>query len=88
MGDVRWFVGIDWASTQHRICLLDADGRHVAERDVTHDGTGLAELCAWLVERSKAEPAEIAVAIETPHGPVVEVLLERSFQVFATNPKD
>jgi len=87
MGDVRWFVGIDWASTQHRICLLDADGRHVAERDGTHDGTGLAELCAWLVERSKAEPAKIAVAIETPHGPVVEVLLERSFQVFATNPK-
>jgi transposase len=87
MGDVRWFVGIDWSSTQHRICLLDADGRHVAERDVTHDGTGLAELCAWLIERTKAEPAEVAVAIETPHGPVVEVLLERGFQVFATNPK-
>ncbi|MBX9842203.1 MAG: IS110 family transposase [Xanthobacteraceae bacterium] len=87
MGDVHWFVGIDWSSTQHRICLLDADGRHVAERDVTHDGTGLAELCAWLMVRTKAEPAEIAVAIETPHGPVVEALLERGFQVFATNPK-
>ncbi len=87
MGDVGWFIGIDWSSTQHRICMLDADGRHVAERDVTHDGIGLAELCAWLLERTKAEPAEIAVAIETPHGPVVEVLLERGFRVFAINPK-
>ncbi len=50
-------------------------------------GPALTRLGPPLVERSKAEPAEIAVAIETPHGPVVEVLLERSFQVFATNPK-
>ena len=27
------------------------------------------------------------MAIETPHGPVVEMLLERGFAVFAINPK-
>jgi transposase len=47
----------------------------------------LAELCAWLVDRTGAQPCEIAVAIETPRGPVVEVLLERGFAVFAVNPK-
>jgi hypothetical protein len=82
-----WFVGIDWASEQHRICLLDADGKVVAERDVSHDGTGLTQLCDWLIERTGAAPSQIAVAIETPRGPVVETLMERGFQVFAINPK-
>jgi transposase len=83
----NWFVGFDWASLQHRACLLDADGRRVAERDVKHDGTGLQELCAWLEKKTGARPEEIAVAIETPRGPVVEMLVERGFQVFSINPK-
>jgi len=38
-------------------------------------------------EKTGARAQEIAVAIEVPRGPVVEVLLERGFQVFAINPK-
>jgi transposase len=87
MNEPRWFVGFDWASEQHHVCLLDADGKCVAERDVKHDGAALSELCSWLIDRSAASPAEIAVAIEAPRGPVVETLLERGFQVFAINPK-
>jgi transposase len=87
MDDVRWFVGIDWASDEHRACLLDGSGKCIAERNVTHDGTGLSELCSWLVERTGVQPGEIAVAIETPRGPVVEALLEHGFQVHAINPK-
>jgi transposase len=82
-----WFVGLDWAREEHRVCLLDGEGKQVAERDVSHDGAALAALCTWLVERTGAQPEEIAVAIETPRGPVVEVLLERGFMVFAINPK-
>jgi transposase len=85
--EVRWFVGFDWAMEHHRACLLDAEGKRVAERDVTHDGAGLQGLCSWLLERTGARAEEIAVAIEAPRGPVVEVLLERGFQVFAINPK-
>jgi Transposase len=84
---IRWFVGLDWARNQHRACVLDAAGKSVAERDVTHDGAGLLELCAWLVEITGAQPAQIAVAIETPRGPVVETLLERGFAVYSINPK-
>jgi transposase len=54
---------------------------------VAHDGAGLLEFCSWLIEQTKAQPAEIAAAIETPRGPLVEALLERGFQVFAINPK-
>jgi hypothetical protein len=28
--DVQWFVGIDWATQSHRVCLLDIEGRHVS----------------------------------------------------------
>jgi hypothetical protein len=33
------------------------------------------------------DPATVAVAIDVPHGPVVEILLERGFRVFAINPE-
>src|SRR5262245_43617034 len=85
--EVHWFVGIDWASEQHRVCLVDGEGRCVAERDVAHGGAELLEMCTWLLGRTAVQPAEIAVAIETPRGPVVEALLDRGFQVFAINPK-
>lgn len=82
-----WFVGFDWAVGQHCVVLLDGDGTYMAQREVKHDGTELSELCTWLVATTGALPDEIAVAIETPRGPVVETLLERGFQVFAINPK-
>ena len=85
--DVQWFVGIDWATQSHRVGLLDVEGRHVSERDFAHGGAGLTELRDWLLEKTKAAPGQIAVAIETPHGPVVEMLLDHGFLVFAINPK-
>lgn len=84
---VQWLVGIDWATQSHRVCLLDAEGRGIGEREFAHGGAGLTELRDWLLEKSKAVPEQIAVAIEMPHGPVVEMLLEHGFMVFAINPK-
>lgn len=87
IADVRWFVGIDWATRSHSVCLLDAEGGQVAQHEFDHGGAGLRELRDWLLEKTKAEPGQIAVAIEMPHGPVVEMLLEHGFVVFAINPK-
>jgi transposase len=83
----RYFVGVDWARESHRVRVLDAEGNNVAERDVSHHGAGLLELCSWLIARTGAQPAEIAIAIERPRGAVVETLLERGFVVYAINPK-
>jgi transposase len=85
--DRHWFVGIDWATQSYSVCLLDGEGRRVGEREFAHGGAGLTELRDWLLEKTKAAPGQIAVAIETPHGPVVEMLLEHGFVVFAINPK-
>jgi transposase len=83
----RWLVGIDWASREHVVSLLDGGGGKIGERKVAHDGAGLAEMIAWLLKTSGGEPGEIHVAIETPHGPIVEALLERGFHVYSINPK-
>ena len=85
--DVEWFVGIDWASENHQVCLVDARGEVLGERAVPHDGAGIGELCDWLLARTGAKPEAITVAIEVPQGPVVEALLERGFVVYAINPK-
>ena len=83
----QWFVGIDWATRQHQICVLEGDGEVVAERQVDHSGAGIADLCAWLHELSGGHPERVHAAIEMPHGAVVEMLLEREVQVYAINPK-
>jgi len=83
---VSWFAGVDWGSERHQVCLLDATGKVVGEREVRHGGAGLAALCDWLVSIA-GEPGRVAVAIEVPHGPVVDALLDRGFAVHAINPK-
>jgi transposase len=85
--EIEWFVGFDWASEAHVVCLLDRNGRTIAERKVAHGGAELAEFCDWLLAKTGAPPSRIGVAIETPRGPIVEMLLERGFAVFAINPK-
>ena len=83
----EWFVGIDWGSQQHQVCVLDRDRHQVGERVVDHDGASLARLAAWLWTVSAGQPQCVAVAIEVPRGAIVEGLLERGFHVFALNPK-
>jgi transposase len=83
----EWFVGIDWGSQQHQVCVLDRDRRLVGERTVDHDGASLAQLAAWLWTVSAGHPQRVAVAIEVPRGAIVEGLVERGFHVFAINPK-
>jgi transposase len=68
--------------------LIDHNGRNLGERIFKHDGQGLTAMADWLMATSGAErPEDIAVAIEVPHGPIVETLLERGFAVHALNPK-
>jgi hypothetical protein len=81
-----WFAGIDWGSEQHQVCVVDAQGDIVGERAFPHGGTGLADLCDWLLSVCGAADT-VAVGIEVPHGPVVDTLIDRGFVLHAINPK-
>ena len=84
----RWYAGVDWASESHTVWLADWGGQRLGERSFKHNGEGLAEMVSWLLKASgAADPGQIDVAIEVPHGPVVETLIERSFAVWLLNPK-
>jgi len=82
-----WFVGFDWGKEQHRVALFDRHGKLIKQRDVRHSATAYAALADWLLQTTGAAPGEIAVAIETSHGPAVDALIDRGFRAFAINPK-
>ena len=81
-----WFVGVDWGSERHHACIVDAQGIIAGEREFPHSGAGLAELGDWLLLIA-GEASAVAVAIEVPHGPVVDSLIDRGFALYAINPK-
>jgi Transposase len=82
-----WFAGVDWGSQVHQVRVCDRRGRSLGDRGFAHSGEGLAELAAWILQKTGASPGAVHVAIEVPHGPVVESLMERGFQLYSINPK-
>ncbi len=84
--DYELNVGVDWATQNHQVCVLGPGGERLDELVVPHTGAGLAALVSRL-RQHVSDPARIAVAIEVPHGAVVDVLLEQGCHVFAINPK-
>lgn len=85
--DFQHFVGIDWGSDKHRVCLMDGAGKIIEERWVEHNGHSLTELVDWLRRQTLESPSVLAAAIELPRGAIVETLLEHGFAVFSINPK-
>src|SRR5919109_502460 len=43
-----FFVGIDWATAEHAVYVLDRDGRKVAAFTIAHTAAGFAVLAARL----------------------------------------
>jgi Transposase/Transposase IS116/IS110/IS902 family len=73
------FVGIDWASRAHELCVVDEQGAIVERFGFAHSEHGiggtlerLAKLCS---------PREVPVAIERPDGLLVDRLLEAGHEV-------
>src|SRR5690349_25081394 len=77
---IGWFAAVDWGSEKHQACVLDARGGVAGEREFPHSGAGLTELADW-VRSITGEASVVAIAVEVPHGPVVDVLLDRGFIV-------
>ena len=87
MNQSDWFVGIDWATSAHQVCIIDAAGQELGQQSFLHSGSGLSAMANWLLASTGADPESIAIAIEVPHGAVVESLLLDGFKVHSINPK-
>jgi transposase len=73
--------GVDLASEEHRLVVVDAEGRRIEERRVAHSEEGLAALVRKLLALRVAR-----VAIEQPNGLVVDRLLDAGVAVVAVHP--
>ncbi len=74
-------AGIDWASEEHALCVVDAAGKKLAGELFAHDEAGIRQLLA----RMRALEVE-RVAIERPDGLLVDRLLEAGFTVLPVHP--
>jgi transposase len=83
----RFFVGVDWGTQVHQVCVLDQAGHLLEQRRVEHRAEAIATMIDRLLKFSGGDPASIAVGIEVPRGPLVEAFLERGLHVYAINPK-
>jgi hypothetical protein len=75
------FAGVDWASEEHAVCVVDARGRIVEGRRYAHDEGGIAGLCARLLALEVS-----LVAIERPDGLLIDRLLDAGVAVIAIHP--
>jgi transposase len=78
------FVGLDWATTAHAVCVIDESGAVRWRGSVPHSAAGLAELVRRLTR--VAPPKTIRIAIERPSGLVVDTLVDAAFEVVPIHP--
>jgi transposase len=86
-GAFHIFVGIDWGSESHQVCVINGARKVLLEKSYAHSGAGLGELVTAVLQAAAGQADRIAVAIEVPRGAIVDTLLEKDVVVFAINPK-
>jgi transposase len=78
------FVGIDWASKAHELCVVDQEGAIVEQFGFAHSERGIAGAVEQLAKLGNA--SELPVAIERPDGLLVDRLLDAGHQVVPIHP--
>jgi transposase len=78
------WVGVDWGSGAHAVCVIDAKGMVLDRFAVSHDRAGLAALVTRLEKHGALRV--IPIAIERPSGLLVDALVEAGFVVTPIHP--
>jgi transposase len=83
------FAGDDWAEDHHDIELQDEQGQVLARARLPEGIAGITRLHALIGQFAgpDAEPAEVAVGIETDRGLWVMALRAAGYTVYAINPR-
>jgi len=74
-------AGVDWASADHAVSIVNANGEQTGRFPVAHDMAGLRTLVRRLLAAGVAE-----VGIERPDGPVVDALRQAGLVVYVIPP--
>jgi len=75
------YLGIDWATDKHDLCLMADDGSILSQIEITHDMVGFNELNKLL----KALP-DVKINIERSDGLLVDWLVQQKYDLYITPP--
>lgn len=81
------YVGIDWGSRVHAVCVLGPDRDKLLEQEISHDGAAIRKFIEQILELVDGDASRIVAAMEAPRGTMVEALLDRGAQVFSISPR-
>ena len=74
-------AGVDWASTDHAVSIVDSHGEQTSRFPIAHDAAGLRTLIKRLLSAGVD-----GVGIERPDGPVVDALRQAGLTVYVIPP--
>jgi transposase len=81
---MSYFVGLDWASQAHAVCVINEHAQIIWRSTIPHTAAGLAELRTRLARL--APPATLPVAVERPSGLLIDSLVDGGFIVVPIHP--
>lgn len=81
---MRFFVGVDWASQAHAVCVIDRRGCVRWQASVPHSAAGLDAFVRRL--RRWRQRGPLAIALERPSGLLVDTLIQAGFDVVPIHP--
>ena len=81
---MQFFIGIDWASQAHAVCVIDGTACVHWQGTVPHTAEGLAEFLHRLHGLRRRGP--LRVALERPSGLLVDTLLDAGLTVVPIHP--
>lgn len=81
------FVGIDWGSKVHTVCCVDEAGERHWEGEIAHTGEAITEFADRALGWVGGVASRLLVAMETPRGAIIEIMMDRGASVFSINPK-
>jgi len=81
---MRFFVGIDWATQAHAVCVIDETAHIQWHGSVAHTAAGLTELLGRL--RRFRHRGALRVALERPSGLLVDTLVDAGLEVVPIHP--
>jgi len=80
------FIGIDWASEDHDVYITNEIGQDLDSFAIDDSLLGL-DTFNQKVKKYGVSTDDIHIAIETPHGLMVNALVKQGYKVYPINPK-
>jgi hypothetical protein len=55
--EFTFYVGVDWATEHHQVCISDCDGRVVRQQRIKHSGKAITDFMASMEDLAQFTPA-------------------------------